>query len=87
MTAIVCRCGAVYRQTMVKATFRDKESFQCILCGRTLASWDGQWFPTFELVSRVEETRPARAEAGSERRRPTATAGGWRHGAASHGRN
>jgi hypothetical protein len=50
MSKITCNCGTVYDRTTVKATFYSRDSFQCLVCGGTLASWAGRSFPTFQVI-------------------------------------
>jgi hypothetical protein len=56
-----CKCGAVYRRTHRVASSREMDSFECILCGETMESWNSAWVPTYQLI--IEPARPCASEA------------------------
>jgi hypothetical protein len=50
---VICpTCGSVYVRTDVAVDFRDKDTFECLVCDERLASWNGQIVPRFKLVQR-----------------------------------
>jgi len=49
-TEIKCSCGAVYERTEDKVIFRDKDNFQCRVCGEEIESWNGSRIPRFHLI-------------------------------------
>ena len=51
MDNVTCECGAVYARYYEKVMFRDKDSYECSLCNRTLDTWNGSRIPVFDLVS------------------------------------
>ena len=46
-----CQCGAIYHRTEAMAPSREIDSFECLVCGATLESWDTAWVPTYRLIS------------------------------------
>jgi hypothetical protein len=53
-TEVTCDCGAVYERTGYTTPFRDRDSFECECCGRTLERWNGTTIAEFRLTSRPE---------------------------------
>lgn len=53
-TTVTCQCGAIYERTEEKGIFRDKDSFDCRVCGKELESWSGSRIPVFKLVKRPD---------------------------------
>jgi transposase-like protein len=51
---VTCACGAEYERTEEKVIFRDKDSFECHRCGKTLESWNGSRIPLFKLIKEPE---------------------------------
>jgi hypothetical protein len=47
-----CQCGAIYARNEAMAAGREISSYQCVLCDRTLESWNSTWVPTYRLVMR-----------------------------------
>jgi len=47
-----CQCGAIYARNEAMAAGREISSYQCILCDRTLESWNSTWVPVYRLVVR-----------------------------------
>jgi predicted SprT family Zn-dependent metalloprotease len=47
-----CQCGAIYARNEAMAAGREISSYQCVLCDRTLESWNTTWVPTYRLVMR-----------------------------------
>ncbi len=45
-----CRCGAIYRRTEAVAQAREIDSFECVVCGATLETWNSAYVPTYRLV-------------------------------------
>lgn len=45
-----CECGAVYRRTEAVIAAREIDSFECVVCGVTLESWNSSYVPTYRLV-------------------------------------
>ena len=54
MKTVTCQCGAIYERTEEKVIFRDKDGFNCHVCGQELESWSGSRIPIFKLVKRPE---------------------------------
>ena len=48
-------CGALYEVTYTKFTWRDKDSANCTVCGKEMASWNQSKSPSFDLVRRPGE--------------------------------
>src|SRR4051812_44820888 len=46
-----CKCGAIYRRTKAMAPRREMNSFECLVCGETMESWNTAWVPTYRLSS------------------------------------
>lgn len=44
-------CGATYERTYTRVSMRDKDRYECGLCGAVLESWDGSSIPSFRLVA------------------------------------
>lgn len=51
-----CDCGAVYEVTYTKIMFRDKDTYQCAICDRTIDRWNGSRIPHHKLVSKPEKS-------------------------------
>lgn len=46
----VCdKCGSVYEVTMHRFPHRDKDSFNCSVCGNLMREWNDTHCPMFEL--------------------------------------
>jgi transposase-like protein len=52
-------CDAVYEVTYTKIAFRDRDSEDCAVCGKQMASWNGSSIPSYRLIETPE--RPAEA--------------------------
>ena len=52
------KCGAVYERTETKLAFRDKDNYNCDICGQELESWNGSRIPMFKLIKRPDGTEP-----------------------------
>jgi hypothetical protein len=49
------KCGAVYEVIGYrKLPARDRDSFECDLCGETVARWNASSIPQFKLVKRPD---------------------------------
>ena len=46
-----CRCRAVYSRTESIAPAREISSFECLLCGATLETWNSAWVPTYKFLA------------------------------------
>jgi hypothetical protein len=51
-----CKCGAIYRRTEAVIEAREINSYECVVCGVTLESWNSAYVPTYRLV--VGPVRP-----------------------------
>jgi hypothetical protein len=53
---ITCECGAIYERAEKSVVSRDKDSFNCHICGHKLESWSGELsrIPVFKLMRRPE---------------------------------
>ena len=47
-------CGAVHEVTEKKVTFRDMDTFECPVCGETVADWNGSRIISSKLVKRPD---------------------------------
>lgn len=45
-----CSCGAKYKLIEYHSSQRDKDSIECVFCGKELLHWDGGSFWTIEEV-------------------------------------
>jgi transposase-like protein len=54
-TQVTCKCGAIYERSTSKLPVRDKDSYECAVCGKTLESWNSSTIPEFRLVERPEK--------------------------------
>lgn len=45
-------CGSVYSVTTHRLPAKDRDSFNCIVCGNTMHTWNDTMFPSFELKQR-----------------------------------
>jgi predicted SprT family Zn-dependent metalloprotease len=54
MNEVTCQCGAVYDRTERSVMMRDKDRYQCDVCGVTLESWNGGCIINFKLLKRPE---------------------------------
>lgn len=45
-------CDSLYSVTMHRLPARDKDSFNCIVCGNTMRTWNDTMSPSFELKQR-----------------------------------
>lgn len=48
---VECDCGALYRRSERRVTFRDNDAFSCRECGAVLAEWNGPTIPEFVRVA------------------------------------
>ena len=49
----ICRaCGSVYNVTIHRFPTRDKDSFNCSVCGTLMQEWNDTACPSFELKRR-----------------------------------
>jgi hypothetical protein len=62
-TIIKCQCGAVYEREEHKLTVRDRDSFNCNLCGHEIESWSSSRFPTFRLIKRPDGSEAGKAKS------------------------
>ncbi|MBW4565651.1 MAG: hypothetical protein KME32_32135 [Mojavia pulchra JT2-VF2] len=46
------QCDSVYSVTIHRLPARDKDSFNCVVCGYEMQSWNDTEFPSFKLVQR-----------------------------------
>ena len=46
-----CKCGAVYSRFESIAPSRQISSFECLVCGATIESWNTAWVPTYRLIA------------------------------------
>lgn len=51
---VKCKCGAVYERGEIKLPVRDKDSYECSVCGETLDRWNASRIPTYKLISRPD---------------------------------
>lgn len=51
---VTCECGAVYERGNLKLPLRDKDSYDCVVCGKELDRWNGSNIPTFKLIKRPD---------------------------------
>lgn len=50
-TTVRCEnCSALYLRTETKTTERDKDRFDCRVCGHEIESWNGSRIPSFRLI-------------------------------------
>lgn len=54
MAQMTCECGAVYEVGSMKLPVRDKDSYNCDVCGKELDRWNASNIPTFTLIKRPE---------------------------------
>lgn len=47
-----CQCGAVYARNEHMAAAREMDSYQCVVCDRTLENWNSAWVPVYRLIVR-----------------------------------
>jgi hypothetical protein len=45
-----CGCGAIYEWWEQKIPMRDKDTFECEVCGERLASWNSSRIQRFDLI-------------------------------------
>ncbi|MBD2566705.1 hypothetical protein [Anabaena lutea] len=48
------KCNSVYEVKITRFPLRDKDSFNCQVCGYEIESWNDTEVPSFTLVKRVE---------------------------------
>lgn len=51
---ITCECGAVYEKGSVKLPARDRDYYDCRICGSRLDEWSSSRIPTFKLIERPD---------------------------------
>ena len=49
-TVVQCECSAVYERETHKLQYRDRDTAECRVCKRELASWSGAYFYEFKLI-------------------------------------
>lgn len=49
-----CACGALYKVKKFKTIARDKDSYKCNECGRTLMEWNGGAMYIFTKIEKPE---------------------------------
>jgi hypothetical protein len=49
-----CKCGAVYKVGSLKLTVRDRDHFDCRVCGARLDDWNASRIPTYELIEQPD---------------------------------
>ena len=47
-----CQCGAIYARNEHMAAAREMDSYQCVVCDRTLENWNSAWVPVYRLIVR-----------------------------------
>jgi hypothetical protein len=50
------QCGSVYAVTIYRLPARDKDDFNCEVCGYEMRSWNDTEVPSFKLVQRGQPT-------------------------------
>jgi hypothetical protein len=53
------KCGAVYSVTVTRFPMRDKDSFNCNVCGNLMDQWNSTESKSYSLIERPEEKSPA----------------------------
>jgi hypothetical protein len=56
-TQVICKCGAIYQQTVERVPSGAKGSFDCGVCGKQLDSWNGPRVPEYQLLRRPDRKR------------------------------
>ena len=56
-TLVRCQCGAVYEREKHKLQYRDRDTAECRICKRELASWSGAYFYEFKLIEMPDGTK------------------------------
>ena len=51
-TRRTCECGAIYARNEQMAAGREISCYQCVLCDRTMESWNSAWVPVYSLIMR-----------------------------------
>ena len=46
-----CSCGAVYSRSESIAPSRQISSFECVVCGATIETWNTAWVPAYRLIA------------------------------------
>lgn len=54
METKTCECGAVYKVGTLKLMVRDKDYFDCQVCGVRLDEWNGSRIPTYKLIEQPD---------------------------------
>mgnify|MGYP005815974811 CR=1 FL=1 len=54
MAEKVCECGAVYEVGQQKLPVRDKDTYNCDVCGEELDRWNASNIPTYTLIQRPD---------------------------------
>jgi hypothetical protein len=47
-----CQCGAIYARDEQMALSREINSYQCLVCDRTMENWNSTWVPVYRLIAR-----------------------------------
>ncbi len=55
---ICSQCSSVYEVSETKLTFRDNDTFECSVCGLTLASWNASRIPRYRLIEAMPWPAP-----------------------------
>ena len=55
---VTCKCGAVYLEKGTKLPVRDKDSFDCNLCGEELNRWNGGVTYSYKLLRQPDGSAP-----------------------------
>ena len=50
------KCGSVYSVTIHRFPVRDKDSFNCTVCGHLMREWNDTACPSFKLKSHGEKS-------------------------------
>jgi len=50
-----CECGAVYEVGSFKLMARDKDHFDCNVCGVRLDEWSSSRVPTYKLIKKPDD--------------------------------
>lgn len=50
--AVCDNCGSVYAVTIHRFPHRDNDSYNCVVCGHLIASWNSTACPSFKLIKR-----------------------------------
>jgi hypothetical protein len=47
--AICKECGSIYEVAVTRMPIKDRDSFECEICGSTMRTWSSTYVPSFEL--------------------------------------